>query len=209
VSNLIGQSGIFSVAVTSCIGKKAGLPKADAVITVRELAQILRLRGVNFHTLSDSEFDAPYSKGYANASAGGIADLVLRTASGGSGPIKFESVDGLEGVKTASVVIEGKTVGAAVVEGGINISKFVKALDDGKLQGIAYVEVQACPGGCVAGGGSPKIRGSKVIEERVKAAASLNTEIPTSSKTVKNVLADKIAALGLTKGLAFFDAHSQ
>jgi iron only hydrogenase large subunit-like protein len=209
VSNLAAQPGAFSVAVTSCIGKKAGLPKADAVVTARELAQILRLRGVNFATLPDTPFDAPYASGYANAGAGGIADLVLRTAAGESSPLSFAAVDGLQGVKTASVRIAGKSVAAAVVEGAANIAPFVAALAAGKLPSVAYVEVQACPGGCAAGGGGPKITGPQAIAARLAAAASLSTATPIASKTVGNIKADTIAALGLSKARAFFGARSK
>jgi iron only hydrogenase large subunit-like protein len=208
-SGLAAAPGVFSVAITSCIGKKAGLPKADAVVTARELAQIFRIRGVGFNGLPDTPFDQPFAEGYANAAAGGIVDLVLRTAAGRATPLDFVAAEGIEGVKTATVNIKGKTITGAVVEGAVNVAPFVEAIAKGRLPEIAYVEVQACPGGCAAGGGGPKISGPQAIAARVAAAASLSNATPITSRAVRGLSAEEIGRLGLAKAYTFLRSQGK
>jgi NADH-quinone oxidoreductase subunit G len=207
-ASLTADPTAYSVVVTSCIGKKNGIPKSDVTITARELAQILRLEDINILTLPDAPFDVPFDKGYANAGAGGIADLVLRTvyqkATGKMAKsLTFAPVNGLAGVSAASLDISGKTIAAAVVEGIVNVPKFIEAVAAGSLPTVAYVEVQACPGGCTVGGGSPKFDAEGVMAARLAAAKTLPTSPPIATKTLGGIGKAALEAAGLHKAHAF------
>jgi iron only hydrogenase large subunit-like protein len=155
----------YSVAIGSCLAKKGALAGVNAVLSGRELIQIFRIAGVNLGTLPSSNFDGGAGTA-ALAAAGGLSSAIAKAASV-SGPLNFADVS--EGVKIATASLKGKSVKFALVDGILNATKLVKAVDNGdaNFAGLAFVEVNACPGGCVAGGGSPPVANSADIAKRV------------------------------------------
>ena len=165
---------IFSVSIMPCVAKKAecsyenmndacGDPDVDVVLTVREVVRMIRADHVNVDAVTDEPFDEPMGYGTGAGiifgATGGVMEAALRTAHYlvlGKAPKDdmFESVRGLKGWKEATFDLGGTPVRVAVASGLAN----AKALCDAVIAGDAhydFVEVMACPGGCVNGGGQP------------------------------------------------------
>jgi iron-only hydrogenase group A len=165
---------IYMVAIMPCVAKKFeasrpehamadGTPYTDAVLTTRELAWMIKSYGIDFVTLPDGEFDRPLgiSSGAADifGATGGVMEAALRTAAvkltgKELGPLVFEDVRGVTGLKEAEVEIDGTTINIAVSNGLTNAKTILDKVKEGGKQ-YHLIEIMACPGGCVAGGGQP------------------------------------------------------
>jgi iron-only hydrogenase group A len=165
---------IYMVAIMPCVAKKFeasrpehamadGTPYTDAVLTTRELAWMIKSYGIDFVNLPDGEFDRPLgiSSGAADifGATGGVMEAALRTAAvrltgQELGPLEFEHVRGVTGLKEATIHVNGMDVNIAIANG---LSNAKAILDKAKAGGKQYhlIEIMACPGGCVAGGGQP------------------------------------------------------
>jgi NADH-quinone oxidoreductase subunit G len=155
----------YSVVIGSCLAKKGVLSGVNAVLSARELIQILRIAGVNLTTLPPTEFDGDAGSA-ALAASGGLSSAIAKAAAV-TDKLNFAEVS--EGIKVATATMKGKSVRFALVDGILNATRLAKAVDnrDAKFAGLAFVEVNACPGGCVAGGGSPPVANSRDIAARV------------------------------------------
>jgi len=169
----IDPSKIFSVSVMPCTAKKfeSGRPEmmdghvqdVDAVLTVRELARIITMRGIDFQSLDPEPADNPFGQrstaGKLFGATGGVMEAAIRTAhflvTGQElKDLKVQEVRGLDGVKEAHVQVGDLTLGVAVVSGLQNAHKIVQQVRDGRKD-LHFIEVMSCPGGCIAGGGTP------------------------------------------------------
>ncbi len=170
----IDPKNIFVVSVMPCTAKKfeaermdhtavEGLADIDAVVTVRELARMIKKAGIMFNMLPDGEFDAPFGLGSGAGTifgaTGGVMEAALRTAyevlTGESlEKLEFSDVRGVEGIKEASYSIAGNEINVAVVSGTANAGKLLDMVKSGEKT-YDFIEVMACPGGCVNGGGQP------------------------------------------------------
>ncbi len=171
----IDPEKIFVVSVMPCTAKKfeaervdhsavKGLPDIDASITVRELARMIKKAGINFKNIPDAEFDAPFGLGSGAGTifgaTGGVMEAALRTAyevvTGNelTDLATFKAVRGVEGVKEASYDLNGATVNVAVASGLANAKKVLEMVRNGE-KNYDFIEIMACPGGCVNGGGQP------------------------------------------------------
>ena len=171
----IDPKDIFVVSVMPCTAKKfeaervdhsavEGLADIDASITVRELARMIRKAGINFKAIPDMEFDAPFGLGSGAGTifgaTGGVMEAALRTAyevvTGNelTDLTTFKAVRGVEGVKEASYDLNGVTVNVAVASGLANAKKVLEMVKSGE-KNYDFIEIMACPGGCVNGGGQP------------------------------------------------------
>ena len=168
----IDPAKIFMVSVMPCTAKKfeakrdemknsSGFADVDAVITTRELAAMIKENGIDFTNLPDSEFDDPMGAasgaGVIFGATGGVMEAALRTVADvltgeDLKDIDYHAVRGVEGTKTAEVSISGRTVRVAVVSGLGNARKLLESIRAGEAQ-YDFIEVMACPGGCVNGGG--------------------------------------------------------
>jgi NADH-quinone oxidoreductase subunit G/NADP-reducing hydrogenase subunit HndD len=182
----IDPKDIFSVSLMPCTAKKfeAGRPEmtssgyqdVDVVLTSRELGRMIREAGIDFGNLPDEEHDAPMgiSTGAAAifGATGGVMEAALRTvyevATGLDLPsIDFHEVRGLEGIKEAEVVLGDMKVRVGITHGLANAKRILEMVRD-KEREYHFIEIMACPGGCVGGGGQPiptnmeirKIRGN-------------------------------------------------
>ena len=221
--NNIDPSKIFVVSVMPCIAKKyertrddeqgTGYDDVDVVITTRELARMIKQAHINFKTLEDSEFDDPMGEATGAAAifgtTGGVMEAALRTVAekvtGNSfGKLEYEDVRGGQGIKRASINLDGKEVKVVVASGLKNARTIMEEIRSGKAD-YQFVEIMACPGGCVMGGGQP-IRTSKeraTIDIRGKRAAALYS-IDEKSKirkshenpTLKKIYADYLGEPG-------------
>jgi NADH-quinone oxidoreductase subunit G/NADP-reducing hydrogenase subunit HndD len=178
---------IFSVSVMPCTAKKfeagraemgrGGLADIDAVLTTRELARVIRMRGLDLADLPPSETDTPFGErsgaGKIFGASGGVMEAAVRTAyhllTGGElGDLNVKPVRGLSGVKQARVDIDGTEIGVAVASGLGNARKLLEEIRAGR-EDLHFVEVMTCPGGCIAGGGQPIPTDPEAVRARMQA----------------------------------------
>ena len=178
----INPEKIYTVSVMPCIAKKFerqrpemqndGLWDVDNVITTRELSRMIKQANIDFTKLEDSEFDAPMGEatgaGAIFGTTGGVMEAALRTAqdtlTGKSlDKIEFEQVRGGKGIKKATIEIAGKPIKVVAASGLSNARKILDEIKSGKAD-YQFVEIMACPGGCIMGGGQP-IKSSKIRSE--------------------------------------------
>ena len=193
----IDPNKIVVVAVMPCTSKKFeaqrpemevdGLRSVDVSITTRELARMIKEARIDFVKLPDEEvFDELVAESTGAApifgATGGVMEAALRTAAdvleGKSiEEVKYEAVRGLEGIKEATVVLGGVELKAAVAHSTGAAKELIKRIKSGEAT-YHFVEVMACPGGCVNGGGQPIVSAFKRMEvdQRAARAAGLYAE---------------------------------
>lgn len=168
--NGIDPENLYVVSVIPCTAKKFEVSRkelgeyTDAALTTRELAKMINEAGIDFANLPDGEYDMPFGEasgaGAIFGATGGVMEAALRTAAyklGGSGaPLEFEEVRGTDGVKEAEYTVGDTTVKVAVASGLGNARKVIEDIKSGKKD-YTFVEIMACPGGCINGGGQPYI----------------------------------------------------
>ena len=149
-----------------------GLDDVDAVITTRELARMIKEAHIDFVNLEASDFDSPMGEATGAAAifgtTGGVMEAALRTVAEvvENKPldnIEFKETRGEKGIKKACLNIGGKDIKIVVASGLKNAQKIMQEIEEGKAD-YQFVEIMACPGGCVMGGGQP-IKSSKIRRE--------------------------------------------
>ncbi len=170
----VDPKNIVSVSVMPCTAKKfeigredqsaAGVPDVDIAITTRELGRMIDRAGINFTMLPDEEFDSPLGEDTGAAvifgATGGVMEAALRTANDwltgkDNTEIDFEAVRGTQGLKQATVNINGSDIKVAVASGAGAAKVVMDRMKNGNPDGWTFVEIMGCPGGCVNGGGQP------------------------------------------------------
>lgn len=178
----IDPKKIYVVSVMPCIAKKYerqrpemkndGLFDVDNVITTRELSRMIKQANIEFTTLEDSSFDNPMGEATGAAAifgtTGGVMEAALRTAQDTltgkcMDKINFEEVRGEKEIKKATVNIDGNDLKVVAASGLKNARKILEEIKSGNAD-YQFVEIMACPGGCVMGGGQP-IKSSKIRRE--------------------------------------------
>ena len=210
----IDPKKIYVVSVMPCVAKKFerqrdemkkdDLYDVDNVITTRELSRMIKQANLDFVNLEDREFDSPMGEATGAAAifgtTGGVMEAALRTAAdtltGEDLPkVDFEDVRGGEGIKRAIVNIAGKEIKVVAASGLSNARKILDEIKNGQAD-YQFVEIMACPGGCVMGGGQP-IKSSKIRSEvdvrslRANALYSID-EKSTIRKSHENPVVKKI-----------------
>lgn len=170
----VSPKKIFSVSIMPCLAKKAecaypnmtdkeGLYDVDVALTTREVNRLIRSFHLSPDKLSDTVLDMPLGIGSGAGNifgaTGGVMEAALRSAyylatGENPDPEAFQDVRGMDGWKESSFSIAGNKLKIAVVHGLANADKLLKALKTGQAH-YDFVEVMACPGGCVGGGGQP------------------------------------------------------
>lgn len=185
----VAPEDMVVVSVMPCVAKKYesarpelgqdnGISDVDIVITTRELGQMLRDLSLDFANLPDSQFDLIMGEssgaGDIFGTSGGVIEAALRTAyhmlTGKElEEVEFKSLRGLEGIKEAEVEINGQIVKIACANGLGNARYVLEKIKRGEADYTA-IEIMACPGGCIAGGGQPYHHGNiEIIEKRMAA----------------------------------------
>ncbi|OPX46973.1 ferredoxin hydrogenase [Clostridium thermobutyricum] len=207
----IDPKSVFTVTIMPCTAKKFeadreemqndDLRNIDAVLTTRELAKLIKDAKIDFANLEDEEAD-PAMGEYTGAgtifgATGGVMEAALRTAKDLSENIDLEEVEytqvrGLDGIKEATVTLSGKEYNIAVINGAKNMFEFVKS---GKMDEKQYhfIEVMACPGGCVNGGGQPHV--NNLDRERIDIRAVRASVLYNQDKVLTKRKSHKNAAL--------------
>ena len=166
---------IFFVSVIPCTAKKFevqrdgqsalgnGIPDVDVAITTRELARMITKAGINFREIEDEQFDEPFFEGSGAGAifgaTGGVMEAALRTAAEvvlgkPLEKLEFNEVRGIAGIKFAEYNLDGTVVRVAVASGTANAKKLLNMVKAGEVK-VDFIEIMACPGGCVNGGGQP------------------------------------------------------
>lgn len=179
---------ITVVSVMPCVAKKyeaarpelaqrQELPDVDIVITTRELARMIKEAGIDFNALPDDDFDRPLGESSGASvifgTTGGVIEAALRTAyewlTGKSlEKVEFDSLRGMQGVKEAVVPINGYNLRIAVAHGLGNARKILENIRAGVSEYDA-IEIMACPGGCIGGGGQPYHHGNlDILKQRAE-----------------------------------------
>ena len=165
---------IVVVAVMPCVAKKfeigredqsaAGVPDVDVAITTREFARMIEKAGIKFDRLPDEEFDRVMGEasgaGHIFGASGGVMEAALRTAAEVLTGKELEKPEFMEvrgtdkGIKEAVYTLAGKTIRVAAVSGLANAKEILTKIKNGEAQ-YDFIEIMACPGGCINGGGQP------------------------------------------------------
>lgn len=190
----IDPQNIVCISIMPCTAKKAeavrpemrasGYQDVDVVLTTRELARMIKQAGIQFKDLAGEEYDAPLGistgAGVIFGATGGVMEAALRTvAEVLTGQelkdIEFRAVRGLEGIKEAQINIGGQTVKVAVVHTLANARKLMEKIRKGEAD-YHFVEIMACPGGCIGGGGQPVPVDADVRQQRIRAIYTCDTQ---------------------------------
>ncbi len=204
----IDSKDIVVVSVMPCTAKKfeikrdhedgTGYPDVDHVITTRELARMIRKGRINFTTLPNESFDNPLGEstgaGVIFGATGGVMEAALRTAveklTGETlDRPEFTEVRGMAGIKEASYNVGGMDVSVAVASGLANARKLLNMVKNGE-KNYTFIEIMACPGGCINGGGQPQqpgyVRNTVDIPALRASALYKNDEAKTLRKSHEN-----------------------
>ncbi len=170
--NNIDPKDLFVVSVIPCTAKKFEVTRkeqmrndmadVDVALTTRELGRMIREAGIDFSALPDEKFDDPFETasgaGAIFGATGGVMEAALRTAAvkldGKCDALEFTEVRGTKGIKEASYTVGGVTVRVAVASGLANAREIIEGIKKGERD-YQFVEIMACPGGCINGGGQP------------------------------------------------------
>ena len=187
----IDPKNIYSASIMPCTAKKyeitrndnmfsSGEQDVDVVLTTRELARMLKSAGIDFAELSDEQADSPigaYSgAGTIFGNTGGVMEAAVRTAyhlvTGKElQDVKVDAVRGLEGVKRGEVDIDGTKIKVAVAHGMANVASVLDEIREAREKGeeppYHFIEVMACRGGCIAGGGQPYGTTDEIRKKRI------------------------------------------
>lgn len=205
----IDPKDIYSVSVMPCTAKKfeaqrpemleEGTPDVDAVLTTRELARFIRLRGLDLNNIAPEPADTPFgersSAGKLFGATGGVMEAAIRTAhyllTGTElKRLEVKAVRGLDSVKEARVHIDGLEVGVAVVSGLGNARRLLEEIKAGRKD-LHFIEVMTCPGGCIAGGGQPFSTDTEAVAARMSALYKIdhgeNVRVSHANKSVQRL----------------------
>lgn len=214
--NDLDPRDIYVVSVMPCTAKKFeiarpefgrdGYRDVDANLTTRELARMIRQAGLDFAHLPEEEFDDMLGEstgaGVIFGVTGGVMEAALRTVvdvlTGEDMPrLEYADVRGLEGIKEATVNVNGTDINVAIVHGTANAAKLLNAIRAGEKT-YHFIEVMGCPGGCVTGGGQPIVdaRTRYFIDPRAARAAATYSEDESMAirKSHKNPAVQKLYA---------------
>lgn len=193
----VAPEDMVVVSVMPCLSKKYeasreelavnGVPDVDIVISTRELADMIKEAGIMFGSLDEENYDSPLGESTGAAvifgASGGVLEAALRTAADWlSGKdlrnIEFTAVRGLEGIKESEVDLGGQKLRVAACSGLGNARKLLESIRQGNSVYHA-IEIMACPGGCINGGGQPYHHGdTNILKKRMRAIYRADRGLP-------------------------------
>ncbi|MCB2340017.1 [FeFe] hydrogenase, group A [Clostridium estertheticum] len=211
---------IVHVAIMPCTAKKFesqrdefienGVNNVDYVITTQELIKMIKESGIVFSEVLPEAVDMPFGvssgAGVIFGVTGGVTEAVIRRVIEDKSPsalrdLAFARVRGMEGVKETSITVGGRLINVAVVSGLKNADELVKKIQAGEAQ-YDFVEVMACPGGCIGGAGQPFVkskgklkRGALLYEADRMNVIRRSEENPLMDTLYKGLLKDKVHKL--------------
>jgi len=232
----IDPAKIFMVAVMPCVAKKyeagrpehmmpSGAPYTDAVLTTRELIWMIKCYGIHFVKLEEGEFDAPLGlasgAGDIFGTTGGVMEATLRAASElvtgkPADRLEFTEVRAVEGLRETYVAIGDKSIHLGVANGLTNAKVLLdKVLED--REQFQVIEVMACPGGCIGGGGQPyppeelKVLDPELLRKRASALYSIDSakqlRNSNANPAIKELYAEFLGEPGSEKAHELLHTH--
>ncbi|MDD3879614.1 MAG: NADH-dependent [FeFe] hydrogenase, group A6 [Syntrophomonas sp.] len=192
----VDPANIYSVSIMPCVAKKfeaarpemndSGYQDVDLVLTTREIGRLFRMSGLDFSRLPASDFDSWMGK-YTGAAvifgaSGGVMEAALRTVyevvTGKTlEDVNFVATRGITGIKEADVDLEGTVVKVAIANGLANARKLMDQVRAGESP-YHFIEIMACPGGCIGGGGQPITKTNVKRVERIEAIYAEDAGLP-------------------------------
>ncbi|WP_326512738.1 NADH-dependent [FeFe] hydrogenase, group A6 [Clostridium intestinale] len=182
----VSPEDIVTVSIMPCTAKKYeanrsemktnGVKEVDFVLTTREFARMINTANIDFRNIKEEEFDSPLGiasgAGALFGATGGVMEAALRTAytlltDEKLESIEFKEVRGMKGVKEAVININDVPIKIAVVHGISNVKNIIEQIENGTVE-YSFIEVMACVGGCVGGGGQPVGSTLKAKEKRLE-----------------------------------------
>jgi iron only hydrogenase large subunit-like protein len=175
----IDPKKIVVVSIMPCTAKKFESTRpemesgVDYVLTTRELGRLVKMKKVDFASLPDEEFDPALGistgAGVIFGATGGVMEAALRTAHFFANGKELEKVEindarGMTGIKEGKITLKGREIRYACAHGGANARKLMEQKDR-----YDFIEIMACPGGCIGGGGQPIYRNPEVLRKRTDA----------------------------------------
>jgi NADH-quinone oxidoreductase subunit G/NADP-reducing hydrogenase subunit HndD len=192
----VDPAKIVTVSIMPCTAKKyeadrpemdsSGYKDVDIVLTVREFARMIKEAGIDFANLPEGEYDAPMGistgAGVIFGATGGVMEAALRTAyevvTGKTlTKLDFLEVRGLEGIKEAEVDLDGTKLRVVVANGLGNARRLMDLIKQGKAE-YHFIEIMACPGGCIGGGGQPIPTNTAIREQRMAGIYVADKDMP-------------------------------
>ncbi|MAT58720.1 MAG: ferredoxin [Ignavibacteriae bacterium] len=186
---------IYVVSIMPCTVKKfeSSRPElsenhikdVDAVLTTRELVRLFKMAGIDFNDIPESEFDNPLGESTGAAAifgtSGGVMEAAVRTAYYKVTGEELENLElsdirGMSGIKESSLDLKGTTVNVAVVNGIGNVDQILDEIEHGESK-YHFIEVMACPGGCINGGGQPIHQKPEKLKKRVEALYTIDNKM--------------------------------
>jgi NADP-reducing hydrogenase subunit HndD len=184
----VKREDLVVISIMPCVAKKYecsrdefktnGNPDVDFSLSTRELAQFIKQANIDFNSLADEDFDRPMGESTGAAvifgTTGGVIEAAVRTAyeiqTGKTlAKVDFQALRGLESVRSATVDVDGFGLKIGIAHGLGNARKLLEDIRDGKSEFHA-IEIMACPGGCIGGGGQPYHHGDvSILKARFKA----------------------------------------
>ncbi len=220
----IDPANIVSVSIMPCTAKKyecqrpemndSGYQDVDYVLTVRELARMIKETGVDFRSLPEEEYDDPLGistgAGVIFGATGGVMEAALRTAyelytGKPLEKIDFEPVRGLTGLKTAEVDANGTILKVAVAHTLGNAKIILDKVKSGEEQ-YHFIEIMTCPGGCIGGGGQPIPTDTDIRQKRIDAIYQVDRDMPLR-KSHENPAVQELYKTYLEKPLGHKSHH--
>lgn len=191
----VAPEDVFSVSAMPCTAKKFeagrveqgrdGLADVDAVLTVRELARMIRQRGIDFAALEPEQADLPLgmrsTAGKLFGASGGVTEAALRTVhwmltGEEAAGREFGALRGEGEIRELRLSIGGREIGVAVVDGLKAARGLLEEIRAGRRAGLHFVEVMTCPGGCIGGGGQPMNQDGDRVRERLAALLRIDED---------------------------------
>lgn len=192
----LDPKNIFTVSIMPCTAKKfeaarpemasGGVREVDIVLTTRELARMIANVGIEFTELEEDQFDNPFGIGTGAGAifgaTGGVMEAALRTAyetvtSKGLPSLEFKEVRGFEGIKEATVKLNDLELKVAVASGLSNAKTLMNQIRSGESP-YHFIEIMACPGGCLGGGGQPIRSTNDVKLKRMESLYKIDADLP-------------------------------
>ena len=201
----INPNSLYSVAIMPCLAKKfeaqreemthKAISDVDVVLTTRELSRLIKLYGIDIHNIEPQSPDSPFnmrsSAGKLFGTSGGTTEAILRTlhhriTGKELNSLKLHDLRSVTGIKEIPVKIGGKEFKVILANGLTGIDKLMEGILK-KTINAHYIEVMACPGGCVNGGGQPFKSGEKDVKARIRSLYEID-EVDTLKASHKNPL---------------------
>lgn len=217
----VNREDLVVVSIMPCLAKKMeadrpefkvnGNPDVDIVLSTRELAKLIRRKDINIGALPETEYDDPLGESTGAAiifgTTGGVIEAAVRTAyelhTGKKlEKVDFESLRGFEAIRIADIEVEeGLTLRIAVAHGLGNAKTLLEEIRAGNPRNIHAIEIMACPGGCIGGGGQPYHHGDQnVLLKRQKAIYALDRDMPIrkshENQSIKKLYEDYLGEPG-------------